>query len=109
MVMTEMEIVDLYKQAKDPETMVGILANMAGKPPAKIKEIIQAVHPADKMDMLALRERQLMVLYKAGVTDASIGRRVEMSRSSVQLWRAKRGLPPNYGKSKRKEAGGCRL
>lgn len=109
MIMTEMEIINLYKQAKDPETMVGILANIAGKPPAKIKEIIQTVHPADKSDMLALRERQLMALYKAGLTDASIGRRVGMSRSSVQLWRAKRGLPPNYGKSKHKETGECRL
>lgn len=103
MVMTEMEVIARHSTAKDPAKMVRILAELNGEPPERIQEIVQRTPKPAKQ--LAKRESQLRTLYDAGLTDGAIGRRVGMSRSSVQLWRSREQLPTNYGK---KRTGGCR-
>jgi len=98
MVMTDMEVIARYSEAKDPAKMVGVLADLNGEPPEMIQEIIR--RKALPTNRLALREIQLRKLYDAGMTDGEIGRCIGISRSSVQLWRSRRDLPTNYGRAK---------
>jgi len=65
MVMTDMEVIARYSEAKDPAKMVGVLADLNGEPPEMIQEIIRwMVIPTNR---LALREIQLRKLYDAGM------------------------------------------
>lgn len=58
----------------------------------KFKE--QAEYPS-KLQLEANRNKK-MALYKKGLSDGQIADKLHISKSSVQQWRARNKLPPNY-------------
>ncbi len=101
MEMSEKEITARFQNAADPGKMIGVLAELNGVSPEQIRKILQRAWEGESPGKAReAREKQMLKLYQAGLTDGEIGRYVGLSRSSVQHWRTENRLPKNYGKSK---------
>ena len=57
------------------------------------KDCLRFTNPLMGVVRLPIQEQQLVDLYEQGLPDGEIGKRVGLSRSAVQVWRHKRGLP----------------
>lgn len=116
MEMSNAEIVASYRQAKDPQKQIGILAQLNGCMPKAITSILEqegvielAVitdtswrKEAVKTEPLKTRKAYKRVdpdrikeLYDAGYTDAQIMEKMNIGKSSVQRWRQACGLSSN--------------
>lgn len=95
--MTEGEIIADYRQAKDPEAQIKILADLNCTSEDVIREIV-GLPPSKQRGGKAKREEQsnrIRELYNQGFTDKEISEKLGVSASTVAGWRRYRQLKPN--------------
>jgi len=114
MYMTEADICREYRQAKDKQKQISVLADMNACASGEIIALLvrngEKVEPGakgregDAMKGRGWDTEKAMALYNEGKTDQEIAEAVFVHRATVGLWRRTRGLPPNWGREKAAKA-----
>lgn len=109
--MSEEEIVMMYREAKNPQEQIGILADLNACDKGRIKDIL-AKHDAQPRSAVKTEDTRtkktnyadIRNLYNRGLTDREIAGKTGCTAYTVGIWRRKFNLPPNGGKEKHPEA-----
>lgn len=98
--MTDQEIAQSYREAKNPAYQVEIIAQLCGVEREVILDALerQGVRTACKRRPGAARKVNYTLvaeLYGRGANDNEIARQLGLSHCTVNNWRNERGLPPH--------------
>jgi len=114
MYMKESEICLEYRQAKNKQKQISVLADMNACTQAEIIALLAKCgeqvesgaggRGADTMKSQSWDTEKAMALYNEGKTDQQIAEAVFISDSMVGVWRRKQGLPANRKTPKKQSA-----
>lgn len=85
----------MYRDAKDPELMIGILADLMLCTRREVRDALGIAPPAEKKYRCILDQKAAMELWAQGAIDSEIAKKCGVSRRCVTDWRRRRGLANN--------------
>jgi hypothetical protein len=91
---TTQEINTSYRDAKNPQHQINIIAQCNGCEPVEIRRILGLEAPPE----VETTEQSIRKLYEQGKLDNEIAIIVGMSRTQIYYWRTKQKLPCNLRK-----------
>lgn len=88
------EVRTMYKQAKNPEQMIGTLAELTDSTKTQMRAFL-GVTKKKRTPPAKLDKEKAMELYQQMYTDREIANKLGAAKTTVYEWRKRNGLPSN--------------